>query len=46
MDAALARARSCGCLVVAAPVPAVAFGGKRIAWLYAPTRQLLEFVEQ
>jgi methylmalonyl-CoA/ethylmalonyl-CoA epimerase len=34
-----------GCLMVSEPVPAVAFGGRRIVWLYTPTRQLLELVE-
>jgi methylmalonyl-CoA/ethylmalonyl-CoA epimerase len=31
--------------MVSDPMPAVAFGGRRIAWLYTPTRQLLELVE-
>jgi methylmalonyl-CoA/ethylmalonyl-CoA epimerase len=45
MEAALEHARSLGCVVVAQPVPAVAFGGRRIAWIYAPSRQLFELVE-
>ena len=45
LEAALERARSSGCLVLGAPVPAVAFGGRRIAWLYLPTRQLVELLE-
>ena len=32
-------------MVVSGPVPAVAFGGRQIAWLYTPTRQLFELVE-
>jgi len=35
-----------GCLLVSGPVPAVAFGGRRIAWLYTPARQLVELVER
>jgi len=30
--------------VVAAPVPAVAFGGREIAWLLAPSRHLVELL--
>lgn len=33
-------------LIVGQPTPATAFGGRRIAWLYAPTRQLIELVEK
>lgn len=35
-----------GCTLVHEPVPAVAFEGRRIAWLFTPTRQLLEVVER
>jgi methylmalonyl-CoA/ethylmalonyl-CoA epimerase len=45
IDAALVHAKNNGCVVVAAPVPAVAFDGRRIAWIYTPSRQLFEFVE-
>ncbi len=45
LDGALAHAKRQGCMVVSGPSPAVAFGGRRIAWLYAPTRQLFELVE-
>ena len=45
IDGALAHARETGCLVVASPVPAVAFGGRRIAWIYTRSRQLFELVE-
>ena len=34
-----------GCLVVSKPVSAVAFDNRRIAWVFTPTRQLLELVE-
>jgi methylmalonyl-CoA/ethylmalonyl-CoA epimerase len=46
IEQALDVARAQGCVLVAPPVPAVAFGGRRIAWFYTPTRQLIELVEQ
>lgn len=46
MDRTIADMRTKGCLLVSGPVPAVAFGDRRIAWLYMPTRQLIELVER
>jgi len=43
---ALRHMRSQGCLIVADPAPAVAFDGRRIAWLFTPTKLLIELVEQ
>jgi methylmalonyl-CoA/ethylmalonyl-CoA epimerase len=45
VEGALAELRSMGCLVVAKPVPAVAFGGRMIAWCFTPTRHLIELVQ-
>jgi methylmalonyl-CoA/ethylmalonyl-CoA epimerase len=45
IDKALEHVKKNGCIVVAAPVPAVAFGGRRIAWIYTKARQLFELVE-
>jgi methylmalonyl-CoA/ethylmalonyl-CoA epimerase len=45
LDEALRRLAEKGCIVVAEPVPAVAFGGRRIAWLFTPTRQLVELID-
>ena len=45
LDAALAHAVRLKCVVVAQPAPAVAFEGRRIAWIYTPSRQLFELVE-
>lgn len=45
IDGALAHAKSNGCIVVSPPVPAVAFQGRRIAWIYTRSRQLFELVE-
>lgn len=44
-DDAAAELSGKGCVMVSDPAPAVAFGGRRIVWLYTPTRQLLELVE-
>jgi len=46
LEAALEHARGHGALVVHEPAPAVAFEGRRIAWLYTPDRQLVEFLER
>ncbi|MCU1301768.1 MAG: methylmalonyl-CoA epimerase [Candidatus Sulfotelmatobacter sp.] len=45
IDGALAHAKKNGCIVVSSPVPAVAFEGRRIAWIYTRSRQLFELVE-
>lgn len=45
MEGALAHAKKNGCIVVSGPVPAVAFEGRRIAWIYTQSRQLFELVE-
>jgi methylmalonyl-CoA/ethylmalonyl-CoA epimerase len=45
IETALSRASAQGCVVVSQPVPAVAFQGRRIAWIYTPSRQLFEIVE-
>jgi methylmalonyl-CoA/ethylmalonyl-CoA epimerase len=45
IDEALAHAAKNGCIIVSRPVPAVAFQGRRIAWIYTPSRQLFELVE-
>ncbi|MGD0798155.1 MAG: VOC family protein [Acidobacteriaceae bacterium] len=45
IEAAVTHAQRNGCVVVQKPVPAVAFGGRRIAWIYTRSRQLFELVE-
>jgi len=45
LEGALEHARKNGCIVVSPPVPAVAFQGRRIAWIYTRSRQLFELVE-
>jgi methylmalonyl-CoA/ethylmalonyl-CoA epimerase len=44
-DQTLSELRARGFVLFHPPAPAVAFGGRRIAWLYTPIRQLLEIVE-
>lgn len=45
LDEAGERLRSQGMLAVSAPAPAVAFGGRRIAWLADKAAPLVELVE-
>jgi methylmalonyl-CoA/ethylmalonyl-CoA epimerase len=45
IEAALTHAKDNGCIVISGPVPAVAFDGRRIAWIYTRSRQLFELVE-
>lgn len=45
IDKALEHAVKNGCMIVSQPVPAVAFQGRRIAWIYTSARQLFELVE-
>lgn len=35
-----------GCLILSQPVPAVAFGGRKIAWAFTPTKHLLELLQK
>jgi methylmalonyl-CoA/ethylmalonyl-CoA epimerase len=46
MEEALTRARSLGAIVTRQPMPAVAFGGRRIAWIYTKNRLLIEYLER
>lgn len=46
LEEALTRARSLGAVIAREPMPAVAFGGRRIAWIYTKNRLLIEYLEQ
>jgi methylmalonyl-CoA/ethylmalonyl-CoA epimerase len=46
LDASVAELTAKRCVLVSEPAPAVAFEGRRIVWLFTPTRQLLELVER
>jgi methylmalonyl-CoA/ethylmalonyl-CoA epimerase len=45
IEAAVTFLRGKRCMLISGPVPAVAFGGRRIVWFYTPARQLVEIVE-
>ena len=42
----LAALRAKGCIIVSQPVPAVAFGSRKIAWVFTPTKHLVELLEK
>jgi methylmalonyl-CoA/ethylmalonyl-CoA epimerase len=46
LDRQLETSRAGGGLVVRPPLPAVAFGGRRIAWLYTKEKLLIEYLER
>jgi methylmalonyl-CoA/ethylmalonyl-CoA epimerase len=46
LDSHLAFSRSVGTIIIRPPVPAVAFGGRRIAWALTRKRLLMEFLER
>jgi methylmalonyl-CoA/ethylmalonyl-CoA epimerase len=46
LDGWVERAKRDGMLLVAAPVPASAFDGRRIAWMYSRDRLLVEYLER
>jgi len=46
LEQALTKARSLGALITRQPMPAVAFGGRRIAWIYTKNRLLIEYLER
>ena len=45
IEQAVTHAQANGCIIVSPPVPAVAFNGRKIAWIYTRSRQLFELVE-
>ena len=45
LQTTLENIRKDGRIVVSQPVPAVAFDGRRIAWVFTKTRHLLEILE-
>mgnify|MGYP006292396425 CR=1 FL=1 len=45
LEAEIARFRARGCLPLGRPVPAAAFGGRRIIFLITPQRDLVELLE-
>lgn len=45
LETQLQESRNHGALVVRQPAPAVAFGGRRIAWVFSKTKLLIEYLE-
>jgi methylmalonyl-CoA/ethylmalonyl-CoA epimerase len=46
LEEALARIRAVGGLITRPPMPAVAFAGRRIAWVYTRNKLLIEYLER
>jgi methylmalonyl-CoA/ethylmalonyl-CoA epimerase len=46
LESGLQEARRAGLITVALPAPAVAFGGRRIAWICSKRRLLMELLER
>jgi methylmalonyl-CoA/ethylmalonyl-CoA epimerase len=46
LELGLQAARVAGLFLVSTPKPAVAFGGRRIAWICSKSRLLIEFLER
>ena len=46
LESGLREARGVGLVIVSAPAPAVAFGGRRIAWVCSKKRLLVELLER
>jgi methylmalonyl-CoA/ethylmalonyl-CoA epimerase len=46
LDSGLLHARKTGLVIVKTPAPAVAFNGRRIAWVCSKTRLLVELLER
>jgi methylmalonyl-CoA/ethylmalonyl-CoA epimerase len=43
---ALEKAKQQGCKVLVSPVPAAAFGGRRISFVMMPNMLMVEFIEK
>jgi methylmalonyl-CoA/ethylmalonyl-CoA epimerase len=46
LEMQLQQSRNAGCLIVKKPLPAVAFDGREIAWVYTPQKLLLEYLQR
>jgi methylmalonyl-CoA/ethylmalonyl-CoA epimerase len=45
LEEQLERSRAAGAILVRPPLPAIAFGGRRICWIFTRERLLLEYLE-
>ena len=46
LETQLQQSRGAGCLLVKEPLPAAAFGGRKIAWVYTQQKLLVEYLER
>ena len=46
LSAHIEASRTAGCTLVRVPLPAVAFGGRKIAWITTPGGQLIELLQR
>jgi methylmalonyl-CoA/ethylmalonyl-CoA epimerase len=46
LDETLSECLAKGCVLISKPMPAAAFNERRIAWIYTPTRQIIELLEE
>ena len=46
LNSAIQESKSAGCTLVRVPLPAVAFDGRKIAWITTPTGQLVELLQR
>ena len=46
LDVHIEASRAAGCTLVRVPLPAAAFGGRKIAWITTPTGQLIELLQR
>jgi methylmalonyl-CoA/ethylmalonyl-CoA epimerase len=46
LEQSIAYSRSKGALIARSPMPAVAFSGRRIAWVYTKNKLLIEYLER
>jgi methylmalonyl-CoA/ethylmalonyl-CoA epimerase len=45
LEAEIERSRAARAVLARPPQPAVAFGGRRICWVFSPQRLLIEYLE-
>ena len=46
LDEQLVRSQEQGAILVRRPIPAIAFGGRKIAWVYTRNKLLIEYLER
>jgi len=46
LNAQIASAQEAGCILVRVPLPAAAFGGRKIAWVKSASGQLVELLQR